>query len=124
MEQEIVESVLENDVVVLSGETGCGKTTQASIFPDFAQHTSRSICLEKIWGLHIVAIDFFLHSVSETCWKTYLTAGSGIALSLATIAEAQGKNTFCIETHGTMRLLSSCRLNLHFNLVFTLYCLL
>ena len=28
MEQEIVESVLENDAVVLSGETGCGKTTQ------------------------------------------------------------------------------------------------
>ena len=28
MEQEIVEAVLEADVVVLSGETGCGKTTQ------------------------------------------------------------------------------------------------
>ena len=28
MEQEIVEAVLEHDVVVLSGETGCGKTTQ------------------------------------------------------------------------------------------------
>ena len=31
MEQEIVESVLENDVVVLSGETGCGKTTQVIV---------------------------------------------------------------------------------------------
>lgn len=30
MEQEIVESVLENDVIVLSGETGCGKTTQVT----------------------------------------------------------------------------------------------
>lgn len=45
MEQEIVESVLENDVVVLSGETGCGKTTQASIFP-----TLHSILAEAyIW---------------------------------------------------------------------------
>ena len=30
MEQEVVEAVLENDVVVLSGETGCGKTTQVT----------------------------------------------------------------------------------------------
>lgn len=28
MEQEIMEAILQNDVVVLSGETGCGKTTQ------------------------------------------------------------------------------------------------
>ena len=28
MEQEMMESVLQNDVVVLCGETGCGKTTQ------------------------------------------------------------------------------------------------
>jgi hypothetical protein len=28
MEQEIVEAIAENDVVVLCGETGCGKTTQ------------------------------------------------------------------------------------------------
>lgn len=28
MEQEVIEAVLEQDVVVLSGETGCGKTTQ------------------------------------------------------------------------------------------------
>ncbi|GAB4819939.1 hypothetical protein N2152v2_006985 [Parachlorella kessleri] len=31
-EQEIMEAVLENDVVVLCGETGCGKTTQVPQF--------------------------------------------------------------------------------------------
>lgn len=30
MEQEVMECILENDVVVLCGETGCGKTTQVS----------------------------------------------------------------------------------------------
>ena len=30
MEQEIVEAVLESDIIVLSGETGCGKTTQVT----------------------------------------------------------------------------------------------
>ena len=28
MEQEVMEALLQNDVVVLCGETGCGKTTQ------------------------------------------------------------------------------------------------
>lgn len=32
MEQEVMEAVLEQDVVVLSGETGCGKTTQVPRF--------------------------------------------------------------------------------------------
>lgn len=32
MEQEIMESISENDVVVLCGETGCGKTTQLPQF--------------------------------------------------------------------------------------------
>lgn len=32
MEQEIVESVLENDVIVLCGDTGCGKSTQVPQF--------------------------------------------------------------------------------------------
>jgi ATP-dependent RNA helicase DHX37/DHR1 len=31
MEQEVMEAVLEHDVVVLSGETGCGKTTQVNV---------------------------------------------------------------------------------------------
>ena len=30
MEQEIMEAILQNDVVVLCGETGCGKTTQVT----------------------------------------------------------------------------------------------
>lgn len=30
MEQEIMEAVLEHDVVVFAGETGCGKTTQVT----------------------------------------------------------------------------------------------
>ncbi|DBB17318.1 TPA: hypothetical protein ACH3X3_014362 [Trebouxia sp. C0006] len=32
MEQEVMEAVLQNDVVVLCGETGCGKTTQVPQF--------------------------------------------------------------------------------------------
>ncbi len=32
MEQEIMESISENDVIVLCGETGCGKTTQVPQF--------------------------------------------------------------------------------------------
>lgn len=32
MEQEIMEAVLSHDVVVLCGETGCGKTTQVPQF--------------------------------------------------------------------------------------------
>jgi ATP-dependent RNA helicase DHX37/DHR1 len=28
MEQEIMEAIFENSIVILSGETGCGKTTQ------------------------------------------------------------------------------------------------
>lgn len=31
MEQEVMEAVLQNDVVVLCGETGCGKTTQVGM---------------------------------------------------------------------------------------------
>ena len=31
MEQEVMEAVAENDVVVLCGETGCGKTTQVGV---------------------------------------------------------------------------------------------
>ncbi len=31
MEQEVMEAVLQNDVVVLCGETGCGKTTQVGV---------------------------------------------------------------------------------------------
>ena len=29
MEQEIMEAIAQHDIVVLCGETGCGKTTQA-----------------------------------------------------------------------------------------------
>ena len=31
MEHEVMEAVLQNDVVVLCGETGCGKTTQVGV---------------------------------------------------------------------------------------------
>lgn len=37
MEQEIVEMVREHDVVVLCGETGCGKTTQVCLLTLSAQ---------------------------------------------------------------------------------------
>ncbi len=33
MEQEVVEAVLYNDVIMLCGETGCGKTTQVKKVP-------------------------------------------------------------------------------------------
>lgn len=36
MEQEIVEAISENDVVIVCGETGCGKTTQV---PQVSQNT-------------------------------------------------------------------------------------
>lgn len=36
MEQEIIEAISENDVVIVCGETGCGKTTQV---PQVSHHT-------------------------------------------------------------------------------------
>lgn len=52
MEQEVMEAVLQNDVVVLCGETGCGKTTQVGVqtpLPNFnhchfRQNKSRIVC--------------------------------------------------------------------------------
>jgi ATP-dependent RNA helicase DHX37/DHR1 len=41
MEQEIMEAITENDVVVLCGETGCGKTTQVPQFLYEAGYGSR-----------------------------------------------------------------------------------
>ena len=41
MEQEVMEAVLHNDVVVLCGETGCGKTTQVSAAKNVSSHDCR-----------------------------------------------------------------------------------
>lgn len=38
MEQEVMEAVLHNDVVVLCGETGCGKTTQVGTAENPSTH--------------------------------------------------------------------------------------
>ncbi|XP_024370812.1 ATP-dependent RNA helicase DEAH13 isoform X2 [Physcomitrium patens] len=46
MEQEIVEAISENDVVIVCGETGCGKTTQVPQFL-FEAGFGSSLCPEK-----------------------------------------------------------------------------
>ena len=38
MEQEVMEALLQNDVVVLCGETGCGKTTQVCVDTHICLH--------------------------------------------------------------------------------------
>lgn len=47
MEQEVMECILENDVVVLCGETGCGKTTQVSFSGVFWMSYPSSSCLSS-----------------------------------------------------------------------------
>jgi len=58
MEQEIVESVLEHDVIVLSGNTGCGKSTQVPQFLYDAGFTSetRKIAITQPRRVATVAI--------------------------------------------------------------------
>lgn len=46
MEQEIIEAISENDVVIVCGETGCGKTTQVPQFL-FEAGFGSSLCPEK-----------------------------------------------------------------------------
>lgn len=55
MEQEIIEAISENDVVIVCGETGCGKTTQV---PQVS-HTSSHIVISDSFHIlsHIVFSD-------------------------------------------------------------------
>ncbi|KAG0620842.1 hypothetical protein M758_4G248800 [Ceratodon purpureus] len=46
MEQEIIEAISDNDVVIVCGETGCGKTTQVPQFL-FEAGFGSSLCPEK-----------------------------------------------------------------------------
>ena len=68
MEQEIVEAVLEHDVVVLSGETGCGKTTQVRLIQHdcaFLQSHVIHICnTEHLWS-SLLAARVCMHIVYE-----------------------------------------------------------
>lgn len=62
MEQEIVEAVLEHDVVVLSGETGCGKTTQVSAQKQLG--STLHILYKRLSRLH-----FLMPSVPSICMR-------------------------------------------------------
>jgi ATP-dependent RNA helicase DHX37/DHR1 len=50
VEQEIIESVIDHDVVIIAGDTGCGKSTQVPQFlyeNGFAEHGK--ICVTQPW---------------------------------------------------------------------------
>lgn len=49
MEQEIMEAIYENSVVILCGETGCGKTTQVP-------QVSNMVLLEHASKLRILVL--------------------------------------------------------------------
>ena len=74
MEQEIVEAVQQHDVVVLCGETGCGKTTQArptglSPHPQCFPYQAQVVDMHETVALHFV---FEIGNLS--CWaKTHPT---------------------------------------------------
>ena len=46
MEQEVMEAMLQHDVVVLCGETGCGKTTQVRSGPE--QSGQAGVCCQAL----------------------------------------------------------------------------
>ena len=63
MREELVKLVHENNVVVLSGETGCGKTTQVPqyIFEEF--ENARIVCTQprRISAITVAQSKFFRH---------------------------------------------------------------
>lgn len=68
MEQEIMEAIYENSVVILCGETGCGKTTQVP---------QVSVCTFRYHLLVFIA-HYMLLVVCSSCMKLALAQVTGL----------------------------------------------
>lgn len=75
MEQEVVEAILEHDIVVLSGETGCGKTTQVGTLNQF--------CKPFGWVKNVCAVEVFLAML-------LVSSKSGLLLKRAVLTPRTG----------------------------------
>jgi len=74
MEQEIVEAISENDVLIVCGETGCGKTTQVPQVSQsaFTYRFLRQLSLKQIHLAFISSVFCFFLCISVVTFLSHL----------------------------------------------------